>query len=47
MTAARRRPLRERLRRDVWRPDSDRIWVRKKVGWGWTINFAALFRRVR
>jgi hypothetical protein len=41
------RLLRERLKRDFWRRDSNRVWVRKEVGWGWTINFAALTRRLR
>lgn len=41
-----KRSLRGRLKRDVWRPDSDRLWVRKQVGWGWTINLAALRRKL-
>jgi hypothetical protein len=36
-----------RLARDVWRPDSERVRVRKEVGWGWTVNLAALRRRLR
>ncbi|HZG34233.1 MAG TPA: hypothetical protein VEY87_00150 [Gaiellaceae bacterium] len=42
-----RRPLRSRLRRDFWRPDDGRVWVRKEVGWGWTVNFHALRRKLR
>jgi hypothetical protein len=43
---ATRRSLRSRLKLDFWRPDSNKVWVRKNVGWGWTVNFAALRTRV-
>jgi uncharacterized membrane protein len=36
------------LKREFWRPESNRIWVRKqrRWGWGWTINWAAVGRRL-
>ena len=36
-----------RLKGEFWRPEERRVWMRKKLGWGWTINFAELSRRVR
>ena len=41
-----KRSLGSRLKRDFWRPDSKKVWVRKEVGWGWTVNFAALRKRL-
>jgi hypothetical protein len=37
------------LKREFWRPDERRIWVRKQpqFGWGWAINFAEVVRRLR
>jgi hypothetical protein len=33
---------------EVWRPEEPRIYVRKlRPGFGWTINFAAVLRRMR
>jgi hypothetical protein len=43
---AKGRSLAARLKRDVWRPETSKIWVRKEVGWGWTVNLAAVRRRV-
>ena len=40
--------LRRHVVDEVWRPDDTRIHVRKRrPGLGWTINLAALVRRVR
>ncbi len=37
-----------RLVRDrVWNPDDRRILTPKVFGWGWSINVAALLRRLR
>jgi hypothetical protein len=38
-------PTRAQLKRDIWRPDDSRLVVRKAWGWGFTIDFARLFRR--
>jgi hypothetical protein len=38
---------RQRIKADFWRPEERRVWVRKRFGWGWTINWAALLRRRR
>jgi hypothetical protein len=40
---------RRSLKREFWRPEDPRIWVRKQpgLGWGWAINFAAVARRLR
>jgi hypothetical protein len=37
------------LNREFWRPEERKIWVRKQpgFGWGWTINFAEVNRRLR
>ena len=42
-------PKKQPLKRDFWRPDEHRLWVRKQPrwGWGWTINWAGLARRLR
>jgi hypothetical protein len=39
------RPTRTKLKRDFWRPDEPRLFVRKAWGRGWTINFARVVRR--
>ena len=41
--------LKDELKREVWRPEERRIWVRKQArwSWGWTINFAEIARRLR
>ncbi len=40
--------LRRHVVDEVWRPDETRIHVRKRrPGLGWTINLAALVRRLR
>jgi hypothetical protein len=39
------KPTRARVRRDFWRPDEPRLFVRKAWGRGWTVNFARIFRR--
>lgn len=37
------------LKREFWRPDEQAILVRKqrRFGWGWTVNLAAVRRRLR
>lgn len=41
-----RKPTREELRQDVWRPEEpEKTFVRKKWGVGWSINFFRLLRR--
>jgi hypothetical protein len=36
------------LKAEMWRPDEPRIHVRKlRPGYGWTINLAAVRRRLR
>jgi hypothetical protein len=40
-------PGRDGLGRGPWDPDDDRIITPKNYGWGYTVNFAALLRRVR
>jgi hypothetical protein len=37
------------LKEEFWRPGERRIWVRRQApwGWGWTINWAEVVRRVR
>ncbi len=36
------------VKAEVWRPDEPRIYVRKqRPGFGWTINFAAVRRKLR
>jgi hypothetical protein len=42
-----RRPTWQRLRARIWNPDNPRLFVPRAFGWGYTINFAALLRRVR
>ena len=42
-----RRPTWKRIRRTMWNPRSRRILVPKAFGWGWDINFAALWARLR
>jgi hypothetical protein len=41
--------LKTEIKRDVWRPEERKIWVRKQMrwSWGWTINFAEIARRLR
>ena len=39
--------LSERLRRDLWRPDKARLFMRKEWGWGWTVNFVRYFSFAR
>ena len=37
------------LKREFWRPEERKVLVRKQArwGWGWTVNFAELNRRLR
>ena len=37
------------IKREFWRPEERRIWVRKELrwSWGWTINLAEIARRLR
>jgi hypothetical protein len=41
-----RRPTRERIKSRAWNPDDPRVFVPKAFGWGLTINFHALLRRL-
>jgi len=40
-------PKRGQVGRGLWDPDEPRLFPPKKFGWGYGINFAALFRRRR
>ncbi len=42
-----RKPSWERIRSNLWNPESDRIAVRKSSGWGYEVNLHALFQRAR
>lgn len=48
MTTDQKRP-KQTLKREFWREDERKIWVKKqpKFGWGWTVNFAELKRRLK
>jgi hypothetical protein len=37
------------FKREFWRPDERKLWVRKqpRFGWGWNLNFAEISRRLR
>ena len=37
------------IKREFWRPDEHKVLVRRQPrwGWGWTINFAEVARRLR
>ena len=41
--------VRQTLKREFWRPEDDRLVVRKQrvLGLGWTINVAAVAKRLR
>lgn len=41
-----RRPKHGEVGKGVWDTDESRIWTPKTFGWGYTINFAALRRRL-
>ena len=41
-----RRPTRERIKARAWNPDDPRVFVPKAFGWGLSINFYALLRRL-
>ncbi len=41
-----RRPTLQRIKDRLWNPADPRILVPKVFGWGWTVNFHALFRRI-
>jgi uncharacterized membrane protein len=42
-----RRPTRSLIRERFWNPDDRRVLTPKVFGWGWSINLAALARRLR
>jgi hypothetical protein len=42
-----RRPTPALIRARFWNPDDPRVLTPKVFGWGWSINFAALVRRLR
>ncbi len=35
------------LKREFWRPEDRKLLVRRRIGWGWSVNFAELTRRLR
>ncbi|HEU5033614.1 MAG TPA: hypothetical protein VFT62_02540 [Mycobacteriales bacterium] len=39
--------MKEKLKGEFWRPKEQRLLVRRGIGWGWTVNFAELARRLR
>lgn len=41
--------FRSKFKREFWRPEDPKVLVRKQpmFGWGWTINFAAIAKRLR
>lgn len=41
------RPARGDVGKGVWDPDDRRVFTPKNYGWGYGLNFAALFRRMR
>jgi hypothetical protein len=41
-----RRPTRARIKMRAWNPDDSRVFVPKAFGWGLSINFHALLRRL-
>jgi uncharacterized membrane protein len=41
-----RRPTVRRAKERVWNRDEQRVFVPKSFGWGYAINFAALWRRL-
>jgi hypothetical protein len=42
-----RRPTRSLIRERFWNPDDRRVLTPKVFGWGWSISFAAIARRLR
>ncbi|MDQ3850920.1 MAG: DUF5808 domain-containing protein [Actinomycetota bacterium] len=42
-----RRPTITRLRKTLWNPQEPRIVVPKAFGWGYDVNLAAVWRRIR
>jgi hypothetical protein len=41
-----RRPTRARIKMRAWNPDDPRVFVPKAFGWGLSINFHAVLRRL-
>ena len=41
------RPTRKDAGKGVWDPDEPRVVTAKNYGWGYSINFAALLRRLK
>jgi Family of unknown function (DUF5808) len=41
-----RKPSWNRLKARAWNPESHRIFVPKSFGWGYGINFHALWRKI-
>lgn len=41
-----RRPTGQRIKARTWNPDDPRVFVPKTFGWGLSINFYALLRRL-
>jgi hypothetical protein len=42
-----RRPTWARIRARVWNPDDPRIFTPKVFGWGYSVNLAAIWRKLR
>lgn len=42
-----RRPTIRRFRQTLWNPRSQRVLAPKAYGWGYDVNFAALWRLLR
>lgn len=36
-----------KLKSELWRPEERKLVIRRRIGWGWGINFAELTRRAR
>jgi hypothetical protein len=37
--------VRSTLKGEFWRPEERKLLIRRRIGWGWGINFAELARR--
>ena len=40
-----RRPTLQKMKREAWDPENPRLFVPRAFGWGYSINFARVFRR--
>jgi uncharacterized membrane protein len=39
--------MKGKLKGEFWRPEEQRLMVRRRIGWGWTVNFAEVARLLR